>query len=181
MPNSARIATKVPQTIFTPTSPQLLTKSTGISYNSRMFLCVECQMLTCTSCHDRHERTHIQHMLRFELLQWMPKLRGVTPQGKCHVCADEFRTRWECRSCARSMCRKCAGQYDHREKFFRDHLELCPEGRQFFATYPPYWTTSERWVHDPCPCLNPGPISGIHCDSCHRGKSCFICFPSVYS
>jgi hypothetical protein len=146
----------------------LLTNELGISFNETMYFCVDCQMFTCTDCHDCHDREHIRKMLRFDVLQWMPKLPGIKSTSSCRYCVKETKTRWECYSCGWTLCRSCAAYFSRRQEFFAEHRESDPNGRHFFSTYPPYWNMLSQWVTDPCPCLEPEPVAITHCERCHK-------------
>jgi hypothetical protein len=148
---------------------------TGIPYLEKMFLCVDCQIFTCEDCHDSHDRSHLRNMLRFNIIKWMEKLPGISPSAPCRYCAKESKVRWQCEKCDMALCRNCVNYHDRRIEFFAEHRKLDPDGRSFFATYPPYWSTAPAWIIDDCRCLDLGNVAGTHCDRCHKGQP----FPSL--
>ena len=152
-------------------SKLILINEIGISYNDKLFFCVDCQMFNCSDCYDCHESTHIRQMLRFELVQWMPKLPGIKSSASCHYCAKESKTRWECTTCGRALCRTCAFNFNRRTQFFTEHQQSDSNGRYFSAVYPPFWSTSAQWVTETCPCTDMELSAHVHCERCHKCKS----------
>jgi hypothetical protein len=145
-----------------------LMRLVGIPYRESIYHCVDCQTISCEVCLDNHDKTHIRTLLRFDNMQWMPKLPEVSPSTPCSYCPKITKTRWECKSCRLALCLKCSTNQERRKVFFDQHRESDPEGRAFFAIYPPYWSTKSKWVADPCPCLEF--TSPFHCERCHASK-----------
>lgn len=134
-----------------------------------MFLCIECQLFSCEECHESHEPSHLRNMLRFNVMQWMEKLpEGIQPSAPCRYCAKDAKSRWQCQDCNMALCRNCVGYHDRRIEFFKEHREVHPDHRSFFATYPPYWSTETMWITKDCQCLNMTWFGG-HCERCNRG------------
>jgi hypothetical protein len=144
---------------------------TGVPYLEKMFLCVECQLFICESCHEAHEPFHLRQMIRFDIIRWMKKLPRVAPSVTCQYCAKESKARWQCYKCDMALCRTCVGYHDRRKDFFTEHQKLDPDGRSFVAIYPPYWHTNPSWITPVCQCIETNSPYWYHCDRCHKGTS----------
>jgi hypothetical protein len=132
-------------------------------------MCIECGMIICKDCHPIHDQDHMRRLLRFRTMQWMANLPGVAVSVSCSHCAKDTKVRWQCDKCEYALCRLCAGNFDRRDRFLKDHEQNHPDHRTFLAIYPPYWTTAQRWILDKCPCLDVQPAAVVHCNRCHAG------------
>ena len=147
----------------------LLTFLLGIPYSDVSFLCPECGMIICKNCHPIHEESHLRKILRFRSMQWMATLPGVAASVSCFHCALETKVRWQCEKCDSALCRRCAGNFERRDEFIKDHQTKNPDHRSFLALYPPYWTAKQKWIQDKCSCSDVLPVTAMHCDRCHNG------------
>jgi hypothetical protein len=137
-------------------------------------------MVICEECHGEHDRSHLPKMMRFEIMQWMSKLKGVDEAVSCRHCAKLSVIRWQCKDCKKALCRKCVSDFQARVNFFTKHQEEHPDDRAFLSIYPPYWTTLRAWLQQgDCPCVSIEPGAFSHCERCHSGKFPFRWLPSI--
>lgn len=136
-------------------------------------------MLFCKDCQITHDDGHMRKILRFKSLQWMSKISGAATTASCWHCAKETKVRWGCEKCDLALCRRCVGNMTRRDEFLKEHQTKQPDHRTFLAIYPPYWTTTDRWIRDICGCGTSQETPLYHCDRCHDimnlGARCYNC------
>lgn len=121
----------------------------------------------------------MRQLLRFRSIQWMSKVSGAATTASCWHCARETKVRWGCDKCDLALCRRCVGMSTRRTEFLKEHQTKQPDHRSFLGIYPPYWTTTERWIRDKCDCATSQQTPLYHCDRCHDimhfGARCYNC------
>jgi hypothetical protein len=131
-------------------------------------------MTLCTRCHNIHDDAHVTKMLRFEVVQWMPKLKNIAHSATCRHCANEAKIRIQCKECNVALCRACFDYLDRRSIFFNKHQTDHPDDRAFVSVYPPHWRKNQTWkLEQGCLCVDLFPGFMDHCERCHDGQKCY--------
>ena len=142
----------------------LLLTSKGQSVGSTLFLCRTCDVLECVVCKNYHDSQHQSSMLRFVSMQWDKNMEHELVKS-CSSCSKRVRSRFECTTCAKSLCDICCEIHAISNAWFDEHD---PSHKLFRSIMPPNFSVPME-LERTCRCVE-DPNVMMHCSRCVSGE-----------
>src|SRR5690606_37779271 len=117
--------------------------SAGIPFNGKSVYCPcdTCDFLFCAACQGQHEIFHYPLLLRFDLIQWQPRMINIESEADCIHCNKSVKARVQCADCSMGFCFECWSS-PNRKLILGKHLEE-KKGRKWTIVFPPGWSVEK--------------------------------------